>query len=80
MGRKSVSDERKIEKKNNIRNMKLMTDEAVQARSAGVSYGMLKANMGPDFKESEYPVNIRDFVRVTKDKEKTKTIARIKAV
>ncbi|MBP3784930.1 MAG: hypothetical protein J6I68_16970 [Butyrivibrio sp.] len=72
------SEYRKSTSLNNQMNMKEMGSEARSAKEAGVSYGKLKANMGPDFEESDYPVSTREFVRASDKRENVRTAAFIK--
>lgn len=68
------------EKQANIYNMQLIGEEATLARECGISYGKLKANIGSDYVESEYPVHIVSYVTKTKTKGPNKTMAFIKQV
>lgn len=69
---------RRVSSLNNKKNMKLMEQEAVEAKNNGITYGMLKANLGPSFEESEYPVNTQQYVTRTVKTEGSKAVARIK--
>ncbi|MCR5669885.1 MAG: hypothetical protein K6G10_02680 [Butyrivibrio sp.] len=76
-----MSRDNKLEKiryKNNAESMKMMGEDAVLAKTKGVSYGRYKANMGPVFEATDYPISTQEHMTRSEEKPKEKTLAFIK--
>ncbi len=58
-------------------NMKHISEDAVTAKSSGVSYGKYKAGIGIDYESTEYPVSVTSYIRPNKTDADKKPVSAI---